>query len=191
MSIGSVGSTVEQQNPYSEQIKRARDEEAEGKTDGTAKAEPDKNITSAGTQDKYIPSDDDQKQASGVYRMEKDENGNPKVTVDTPATAEKQTEKQEESQESSKTGDSSQKSGNKPEKSDDENSSSSTVNTDSVDAEIKKLKQQRAQLQKQLQNTQGDENQRKNIEKQLAQVDAELSFKNTDAYRKQQSTYTA
>ncbi|MCF4152412.1 hypothetical protein L2W58_11455 [Dethiosulfovibrio sp. F2B] len=158
MSIGSIGSTVEQQNPYSEQVKKARNEEAEGTVDGTAKTEPEESVASAENQDEYIPSDGDQERASGVYRMEKDENGNSKVTVDAPSS---------------------------------EKSSSSTTNTDSVDAEIKKLKQQRAQLQKQLQNAQGDENQRKSIEKQLAQVEAEIAFKNSDAYRKQQSTCTA
>lgn len=201
MSVGSVDNTIQQQNPYANRAIKPQDEEAEGKVEGTGKTEPSKPSQPQGSQDEYIPSSDKQEKASGVYRLEKDENGNQKVTVDRPATAEKETEEQTESpaknEESSETAEGSQKNGGKPTKSgeapksDDEGTSSTTTNTDSVDAEIKKLKERKAQLQKQLQNAQGDENHRKNIEKQLAQVDAEIILKDSDAYRKQNATYTA
>lgn len=195
MSVGSVDNTIHQQNPYANRAIKPQGQEVEGKVEGTGKTEPSKPSQPQGSQDEYIPSVDKPEKGSGVYRLEKDGNGNQKVTVDRPATEEKETEEQTESpaknEESSETAEGSQKSGGKPTKSDDEGTSSTTTNTDSVDAEIKKLKERRAQLQKQLQNAQGDENQRKNIEKQLAQLDAEIILKDSDAYRKQNATYTA
>ena len=202
MSVGSVDNTVQQQNPYANKAVKPQDKEAEGKVEGTGKTEPSKpSQQPKGSQDEYIPSVDKPEKGSGVYRLEKDGNGNQKVTVDRPATEEKETEEQTESpaknEESSETAEGSQKNGGKPTKSgeapksDDEGTSSTTTNTDSVDAEIKKLKERKAQLQKQLQNAQGDESQRKNIEKQLAQLDAEIILKDSDAYRKQNATYSS
>ncbi|NCC96553.1 MAG: hypothetical protein EOM02_06885 [Synergistales bacterium] len=201
MSVGSVDNTIQQQNPYANRAIKPQDEEAEGKVEGTGKTEPSKpSQQPKGSQDEYIPSVDKPEKGSGVYRLEKDGNGNQKVTVDRPATEEKETEEQTESsvknEESSKTAEGSQKSGSKPMKSggapkSDDEDTSTTTSTDSVDAEIEKLKKRRAQLQKQLQDTEGDESQRKNIEKQLAQLDAEIILKDSDAYRKQNATYTA
>lgn len=200
MSVGSVDNTIQQQNPYANKAVKPQDKEAEGKVEGTGKTEPSKPSQPKGSQDEYIPSSDNQEKASGVYKLEKDENGNQKVTVDRPATAENETEEQTESsaknEESSKAAEGSQKSGSKPMKSggapkSDDEDTSTTTSTDSVDAEIEKLKKRRAQLQKQLQDAQGDENQRKNIEKQLAQLDAEIVLKDSDAYRKQNATYSS
>nr|WP_321501787.1 hypothetical protein [uncultured Dethiosulfovibrio sp.] len=201
MSVGSIDNTVQQQNPYANKAVKPQDQEAEGKVEGTGKTEPSKPSQPKGSQDEYIPSSDNQEKASGVYRLEKDENGNQKVTVDRPATMGKETEEQIDSsaknEESSETAEGSQKSESKPTKSggapknDDGETSSTTTNTDSVDTEVEKLKKRRTQLQKQLQDAQGDENQRKNIEKQLAQLDAEITLKDSDAYRKQNATYTA
>ncbi len=197
MSVGSVDNTIQQQNPYANKVAKPQDEEAEGKVEGTGKTEPSKPSQPQGSQDEYIPSSDKQEKNSGVYRLEKDKNGNSKVTVDQPAEAEEQAESQVESEKASKTAEEAQTGGNKPmksggaPKSDDEETSSTTTNTDSVDAEIEKLKKRKAQLQKQLQNNQGDENHRKNVEKQLAQLNAEIILKDSDAYRKQNATYSS
>lgn len=199
MSVGLVDNTVPQQNPYANRAIKPQDEEAEGKVEGTEKTEPSKPSQPKGSQDEYIPSVDKPEKGSGVYRLEKDENGNKKVTVDRPATEDGQTEEQAESQvkneESSEPAGKQQEGGDKPMKSggapkSDDEDTLTTVSTDSVDAEIKKLKKRRTQLQKQLQNAQGDEDQRKSIEKQLAQVNSEIASKDNDAYRKQNATYT-
>lgn len=200
MSVGSVDNTIQQQNPYANKAVKPQDKEAEGKVEGTGKTEPSKpSQQPKGSQDEYIPSVDKLEKGSGVYRLEKDGNGNQKVTVDRPATSGNETEEQTESsaknEESSETAEGSQKSGSKPTKSggapkSDDKDTSTTTNTDSVDAEVEKLKKRRAQLQKQLQDAEGDESQRKNIEKQLAQLDAEIILKDSDAYRKQNATYS-
>ena len=118
MSVGSVDNTVQQQNPYANRAIKPQHEEAEGKVEGTEKTEPSKPSQPKGSQDEYIPSVDKPEKGSGVYRLEKDENGNQKVTVDRPATAGNETEEQTESsaknEESSKTAEGSQKSGSKP-----------------------------------------------------------------------------
>ena len=201
MSVGSVDNTIQQQNLYANKAAKPQNEEAEGKVEGTGKTEPSKPSQPQGSQDEYISSSGKQEKNSGVYRLEKDKNGNPKVTVDRPTTVENETEEQAmsqvESEKSSKTAEEAETGGNKPmksggaPKSDDEETSSTTTNTDSVDAEIKKLKKRKAQLQKQLQNNQGDENHRKNVEKQLAQLNAEIILKDSDAYRKQNATYSS
>ena len=94
-----------------------------------------------------------------VAKMQ-DEDGNPKVIYDAPDKSEKQMNGQP-------TG--------KAEK--------CTTNTDKVDREIEKLKEKKRQIEQQIQS-ETDENKRQALEKQLAQVEAELSQKNNDAYRR-------
>ena len=108
--------------------------------------------------DEYISSEKSGNKPSGLYRMGQDENGNPKVLYDDPKKVQKKpaTGKAEEC----------------------------TTNTDAVDREIEKLKEEKRQLEKQVQ-AETDENKVKELEKKLAQVEAELSQKNNDTYRRQ------
>lgn len=108
--------------------------------------------------DEYISSEKSGIKPSGLYRMGQDENGNPKVLYDDPKKVEKKsgTSKAEEC----------------------------TTNTDAVDREIEKLKEEKRQLEQQIQ-AETNENKVKELEKKLAQVEAELSQKNNDTYRRQ------
>ena len=108
--------------------------------------------------DEYISSEKSGNKPSGLYRMGQDENGNPKVLYDDPKKVQKKsaTGKAEEC----------------------------TTNTDAVDREIEKLKEEKRQLEQQIQ-AETDENKVKELEKKLAQVEAELSQKNNDTYRRQ------
>ena len=108
--------------------------------------------------DEYISSEKSGNKPSGLYRMGQDENGNPKVLYDDPKKVQKK----------SATG----------------NAEECTTNTDAVDREIEKLKEEKRQLEKQVQ-AETDENKVKELEKKLAQVEAELSQKNNDTYRRQ------
>ena len=108
--------------------------------------------------DEYISSEKSGNKPSGLYRMGLDENGNPKVLYDAPKKVEKK----------SATG----------------KSEECTTNTDAVDSEIEKLKEEKRQLEQQIQS-ETDENKMKEWEKKLSQVEAELSQKNNDTYRKQ------
>ena len=87
-----------------------------------------------------------------------DENGNPKVLYDDPKKVQKKsaTGKAEEC----------------------------TTNTDAVDREIEKLKEEKRQLEQQIQ-AETDDEKVKELEKKLAQVEAELNQKNNDTYRRQ------
>lgn len=61
---------------------------------------------------------------------------------------------------------------------------STTISTDKVDAEIKLLKNKKAQLEQKISTSQGDN---ADLQKQLAQIDNELRQKDNDTYRKQHS----
>ena len=108
--------------------------------------------------DEYISSEKSGSKPSGLYRVEQDENGNPKVLYDDPKKVQKKsaTGKAEEC----------------------------TTNTDAVDREIEKLKEEKRQLEQQIQ-IETDEKKVKALEKKLAQVEAELNQKNNDTYRRQ------
>jgi len=108
--------------------------------------------------DEYISSEKSGNKPSGLYRMVQDENGNPKVLYDDPKKVQKK----------SATG----------------NAEECTTNTDAVDREIEKLKEEKRQLEQQIQ-TETDEKKVKALEKKLAQVEAELNQKNNDTYRRQ------
>ena len=110
--------------------------------------------------DEYISSEKSGNKPSGLYRMGQDENGNPKILYDDPKKVQKKsaTGKAEEC----------------------------TTNTDAVDREIEKLKEEKRQLEQQIQS-ESDENKVKELEKRLAQIEAELSQKNNDTYRRQNS----
>lgn len=108
--------------------------------------------------DEYISSEKSGNKPSGLYRMGQDENGNPKILYDDPKKVQKKsaTGKAEEC----------------------------TTNTDAVDREIEKLKEEKRQLEQQLQ-AETDDEKVKELEKKIAQVEAELNQKNNDTYRRQ------
>ena len=108
--------------------------------------------------DEYISSEKSGNKPSGLYRMGQDENGNPKILYDDPKKVQKKsaTGKAEEC----------------------------TTNTDAVDREIEKLKEEKRQLEQQIQ-AETDDEKVKELEKKLAQVEVELNQKNNDTYRRQ------
>ena len=65
-----------------------------------------------------------------------------------------------------------------------------TANTDEVDREIKKLKEQKQQLEQKINAAAGDEEKVKELEKKLSQVEGELSQKDNDTYRRQNAVFS-
>lgn len=63
-------------------------------------------------------------------------------------------------------------------------SESATYNTDKVDAEIKRLREQKKQFEKQLQ-TASDPHQAMMLQKQISRLEKELQQKDNDAYRRE------
>lgn len=64
-----------------------------------------------------------------------------------------------------------------------------TANTDKVDREIKNLKEQKKQLERQIKSCK-DFRKVQDLEKELAGVESELLQKDNDAYRKQNTRFT-
>lgn len=63
-----------------------------------------------------------------------------------------------------------------------------TTDTDQVDREIKQLREKKKQLEQQLERAVGDEKKCRELEKQLAQINAELAHKDNDTYRRQHAS---
>ena len=82
----------------------------------------------------------------------------------------------------------SEKAGGNP--SDDKSDRQTTVNTDRVEAEIRKLNQEKQRIQQALGRATGDDAERERLQKRFEMIEAELSMKDTDAYRKQNAEYS-
>ena len=127
--------------------------------------------------DEYISSEKSEKKPSGLYHMVQDENGNPKIIFDTPKKAE-ETESEPPK-------------GAKLKGVTDNDKVQVTIgDMDKVKNEIKKLKEKKKQLEQQLKMAAGNEQKSKELEGKLAQVEAELSVKDTAEYKKQHAEYT-
>ena len=125
----------------------------------------------------YISSEKSGKKPSGLYHMEQDENGNPKIIFDTAKKAEEAESEQPKGAELK-------------EVSDNDRVKVTIGNMDKVKNEIKKLKEEKKQLEQQLKMAAGNEQKTKELKAKLAQVEAELSVKDTAEYKKQHAEYT-
>ena len=125
----------------------------------------------------YISSEKSGKKPSGLYHMEQDKNGNPKIIFDTAKKAEEAESEQPKGAELK-------------EVSDNDRVKVTIGNMDKVKNEIKKLKEVKKQLEQQLKMAAGNEQKTKELKAKLAQVEAELSVKDTAEYKKQHAEYT-
>lgn len=127
--------------------------------DNTTKKQQNKPI-----QDEYIPSDKEAKQAIGLYQLKYSQDGSPKISFDNPRK--KAADNKEAKQEEKCTG-----------------------NTDKVEQEIRKLKEEKKQLEQKL-HTASDSKKVKELEQQLAKVEQELQQKDNDTYRRQHTVFS-
>ena len=118
-------------------------------------------------QDEYISSEKAANKPSGLYGLAQDENGNRKIVYDDPHKKERATSDGVKSADR------------------DDKSEKCTTNTDSVDREIEKLKEEEKQIQQQIRSANVNEEKKKELERKLAQIENEMSQKDTDAYRRQ------
>lgn len=72
----------------------------------------------------------------------------------------------------------------RPEKAEKNPEAKTTINTDEVDREIKQLKERKRQIEQQIQSEQ-DEQRKHALEQELKTIESMLSFKDNDAYRRQ------
>ena len=124
----------------------------------------------------YISSEKSGKKPSGLYHMEQDENGNQKIIFVTAKREEAESEQP--------------KGAELKEVSDNDRVKVTIGNMDKVKNEIKKLKEEKKQLEQQLKMAAGNEQKTKELKAKLAQVEAELSVKDTAEYKKQHAEYT-
>lgn len=64
------------------------------------------------------------------------------------------------------------------------------ANTDRVDGQVRKLKEEKQQLEQQIRSAVGDDRKTRELEKKLAQVEKELSRKDNDTYRRQNTSFS-
>lgn len=118
---------------------------------------------------------------SGRYWMDRDADGSPKIRFDDPEQTDRKppdTPTEEESKPDSPERKHSDRSGQR-----------CTANTDKVDREIRQLKKRRSELAQQL-NSETDETKAERLQRQLAQIEQELSRKDNDTYRRQHMEIT-
>lgn len=162
MAMQIHGSYDHSRTDYTERVKEKQAVSKPDKAKETEKAEEEKNAGQLiEPQDEYISSEKSEKKPTGLYRVEQDENGKRKIFYDNPKVS----------------GDSQGKPAEK-----------CVANTDKVDREIKKLKEEKQQLEQQIRSALGDEKKIRELEKKLAQVVNELSQKDNDAYRRQNAS---
>jgi len=153
-------------NEFLERLQEGKDKAKEvGKEQGAANTRESSPVP----KDEYISSEKSGSRPSGLYRMGKDENGNPKVLYDDPKKASDADKK------------------GQPKVGDDSPEEKCTTNTDKVDREIKKLKEQKQQLEQQIKAASGEEERVKELKKKLSRIQGELSQKDNDTYRRQKA----
>ena len=215
MLVGTVDTSIYQHNSYKMKTESHQAPAATDKAADASKVESQKISEKLNEpHDEYIPSGGRASETPGIYRLETDKNGQQKIVFDKPDSPEKN-EQSDTAQEKDNGGSSevapehTENNGNSPkvapdQSKDDANSKEKdgpeksgdkkhglwcTVNTDKVDSEIKKLKEEKQQIERQIKRT-DDENKCRDLKKQLSQIESELSVKDNDAYRKQHATYT-
>ena len=180
MAMQVNGNYEHSRTDYAERVKEKQAaERAEKAKEAEKAAEEKKSGKLSEPQDEYISSEKSGKKPTGLYWVGKDENGSRKIFFDDPKAdhadgTDDHSGEGEDGKESKVSGDSQ----GKPEE-------KCVTNTDKVDREIKKLKEEKQQLEQQIQSASGDEKKIRELEKQLAQVENELSQKDNDTYRRQ------
>lgn len=152
-------------NSVSEQERYARLHETQDVKKAEQVGKPDDSkVSGANTMpaDEYIPSNP----VKGIYRPGKDAEGNPKIDYIDP--------KKDVSPEAE---------ADDKVSSDSKKSESTTTDTNKVDREIEKLKKKKARLEQEIRTAEDD--QKKRLEQELHQVEAELAQKDNDNYRRQ------
>lgn len=167
MSMEVSSNYKDYKNDYLERLQESKEKTKEvGKEQGTG----NKSESIPIPKDEYISSEQSGRKPSGLYHMGKDENGNPKVMYDDPKKAGGVDKKGQPKVGADSPGEDEEK---------------CTMNTDKVDREIKKLKEQKQQLEQKIKAASGDEEKVKELEKKLSQIEGALSQKDNDTYRRQ------
>ena len=205
MVIGSVDANTLASKLYADRADSAQGQSvnAADKTKEAAQTESAVQASASDvSHDEFIKSSDKPEASAGIYRYEMDENGKQVIVFDSPdKTQNSEVAEADEGQknddvqpteaESPDTQSAKPAKPDGPKKSGGSNGGTKcTVNTDKVDAEIKKLKEEKKQIEQKLKNFHGSEEKRKELETRLSEIDTEISIKDSDSYRKQNASTT-
>lgn len=192
MSMEINGSYWNSGTDYAEEVKEkqaARRAEEAGETNRRIN---DTKVSDQASEphDEYISSEKSGAKPSGLYRVGQDESGNRKIYFEDPgksghADGKEQAEKSRDSSGKDGEGRGSKAGGANPEKSEEK----CVGNTDKVDREIRALKEKKKQLEQQIRSASGEEGKVRELKEKLAQVENELSRKDNDTYRRQNSSF--
>lgn len=106
----------------------------------------------------------------GLYQLARDEEGKQKIVFDEPSVQNgEQTEAADE---------------------DKLREVKCTVDTDKVDAEIRKIKEKKDKLEQQLVQAADNPEKQEKLQRQLQQLERDISMKDNDAYRRQHAEYS-
>lgn len=147
-----------------------------------AKTEEQQNVAKP-RYDEYIKSNNTATDSTGIYRLAKDKQGNARILYDSPNQQNKAVDGAENNQ-------SNNPAGGPDGAKDGKTIMKSTVNTDKVDAEIKRLKEKKQELEQQIQQAAGDSDKVQRLRQRLSDIENELRVKDNDNYRKQHASYT-
>ena len=198
MAMQVNGNYEHSRTDYAERVKEKQAVWRAGKAKEAEKVAEEKNSGKLSEpQDEYISSEKSGKKPTGLYRVGQDENGNRKIFFDDPKAdhANGKNDRFGEGADGKGSKVSGDSQGKPAEK--------CVTNTDKVDREIRKLKEEKRQLEQQIRSASGDEapfghlsmpsgnnkeNKIRGLEKKLAQVENELSQKDNDTYRRQNAS---
>lgn len=173
-------------NSGTDYAERVREKQAAEKVEkakkGAKGAEEKEPAKLSEPKDEYISSEKSGQKPTGLYRVGQDENGSRKIFFDDPKAAQTagKTDLKAEGADDKELKATGAGQGKPEEK--------CVTNTDKVDREIRKLKEKKQQLERQIQSASGDGKKIRELQKKLAQVENELSQKDNDTYRRQNAS---
>lgn len=167
MAMEVNGNYRDYKNDYPERLQDSREKAEEA---GKGQDAGNKSGSIPVPKDEYISSEQSGSRPSGLYHMGKDGNGNPRVLYDDPKKAHGADKKEQPGA-----------GAGRPE----EDAEKCITDTDKVDREIKRLREQKQQLEQQIKAASGDEEKKRELERKLSRVEAELGQKDNDTYRRQ------
>ena len=128
--------------------------------------------------DRYAP--EERGESAGLYRMTRDEEGNPVLVFDDPKAAEKEEAAREKEAEAEE----------KKAEEEEARTHTTTINTDRVDREIEELKEQVEELEQRL-HYGGSLVDAEKVEQELTFAKIELHLKDNDTYRRANAQVTS
>ncbi len=154
-------------------------------------------------------------ESAGIYRLGKDSEGNPKILFDQPEKKKKdvdaadsgadvkQADVPEEGDKAAPVSDKENDLDAPPADQDDKDEKEpdsspseedgeviTTINTDRVDSEIRKIREEKKQIEQEMRRATGDDTESAKLEQRLEFIESELKMKDNDAYRMQQAQVT-